>query len=228
LNPAAESSLGAQWVDRYLLPVMHEYLPRSRLGAIRCLQIEPDDEQEARQLRRHGHGCEVVLLNDRRLRERDWELAPRTGGGAGIPSGSGRYDLILTGRLGQLAGFAADRKALAEALAALCNPGGALLTVIGNRRCLVDLTGNASLLHGRRCASLTTLEEMEEFFVGKERFSNLRLLQVAGHFSWSRARGPLCLPAWLLERFWRHLAVPERRWLYAGPLNPVLALWLQR
>ena len=53
-------------------------------------------------------------------------------------------------------------------------------------------------------------------------------LPLTGHFGMSTVAGPRRMLTTLLELHWRWLAVPERRWAYAGPLNPVLMLWIQK
>jgi hypothetical protein len=134
----------------------------------------------------------------------------------------------LTGRLGRFARSIGEKRTFARELSGLCKKGGAFLTAIGNYRCPVDLTRNASLIHGPKCASLVTLREMQEIFVDRGGFSSVQPLSPAGHFSWRRLRGPGMAVARWLEYFWREIAVPHRRWLYASPLNPVLMLWIEK
>ena len=221
-------SAGERWVERYLLPIVNHRLRRDGTRSLTCLQIEPDDETEAIRLRRDGHRCDILLLDAARAEGCDWQERPLVRDSIAALHARGAYDLVLTGYFGRLGRNRAGRLELAHQLHAACRGGGAFLTAIGNRRCPVDLTGNASRLHGPSCDSLVTLREMERIFVGAAGFAAVQPLTLAGHFGMSRARGLLAPAAWLMAAHWRWVAVPERRWLYASPLNPVLMLWIQK
>ena len=102
------------------------------------------------------------------------------------------------------------------------------MTAIGNRSCPIDLTGNASRVHGPRDRRAATLDEMQEVFVDHAGFSAVHALNLSGHFGMTTLVGPLTVAAALLGAYWQWIAVPERRWLYASPLNPTLMLWIEK
>jgi SAM-dependent methyltransferase len=225
-SAAETGSAGARWVERFLVPHLRQHFG-TRGSGLACLQIDPDDEDEAERLRREGHTCDVILSDAARLRELRWVVAPVVGDPGRLPVADASWDFILTGRLGAIAPDRARRERFARELARICRLGGAFLTAVGNRRCPVDLTGNAPRLHGPASPTLVTLAEAEELF-GRAGFRRVRPLSVAGHFGFRRLRGPARLVGSALDAYWRSCATPGRRRWYTGVLNPVLMLWVER
>jgi hypothetical protein len=221
------STPGERWVERYLLPLVNRRLIDNGQRALTCLQIEPDDETEARRLRQEGHRCDVVVLDPNRLESEPWHQPPLVRDDARWLGDAAAYDLILTGCFGRLGAGSASRRALARELGRICRKPGAFLTAIGNRWCPIDFTGNAPRLHGPFHESVVTLAEMEEIFSGAG-FSTIHPLTLSGHFEMGRAPNAFALAARALKAYWRSVAIPERRWLYASPLNPTLMLWIEK
>jgi SAM-dependent methyltransferase len=232
LIDAAQDSLpvgsGARWVASYLLPILYEHLPQSGARPLHCLQIEPDDEEEAIYLRQLGHQCDILLFDPDRRTQCQWEQLPALGTISELPFAADSYDFILTGRMGKFAKNTPDRALFAAELARICRRGGAFLATTGNRYCPVDLTGNVSTLHLPGNTALTTCNEMERIFVTGAGFTSLKLQGVAGHFAWTTVPRALKFIPRLLEAFWRRVAVPDRRWIYGGPVNPTLVLLVRK
>jgi len=231
-TPGSQSireTAGAQWVERYLHPLLGRLRTSPATARLNLLQLDPDDESEAVRLRKDGYLCDSMVFDAARLRERPWEQAPVLAQGLTLPAESGRYDLVMTGRFGRLAANEADRRTLAGELARVCRPGGAVLLSIGNRRCPLDLSGNApSRLHGWKCRRLVTLRELERLFVEQCGFASLECLSVAGMFGGNRLRR---LPRWVgttIEGYLRQVSAPRRRWLYGSFLSPMLCVWIRR
>ena len=117
---------------------------------------------------------------------------------------------------------------LARELYRVLRPGGALLLVIGNRLCPVDLTRNGPLLHLSGARQCLRLSEVLTIFITQAGFENLKPLNLCGHYGWNQLPRSLRWAGKVIEAYWRWLAVPSRNWFYFGPLNPTLALWLNR
>jgi len=222
------TSAGERWVERYLLPQLDRRLPGHRRSPLAILQIDPDDETEAMRLRREGHRCDVVLSDASRLAAERWQDPPVVRDPAATLGSPGAYDFVLTGYFGRMSQGSARRLAVAREIARVLRSGGGFLTAIGNRLSPIDFTHNAARVHGPSVPSLVTLQEMEEVFIDGAGFSAVDPLPLTGHFGMSTVAGPRRMLTTLLELHWRWLAVPERRWAYAGPLNPVLMLWIQK
>lgn len=224
----SESEGGRRWVEQYLFAALRARHRSHGRDPLRFLQVEPDDEYEAARIRRDGHLCDVLVWGSTAVQRRAWTQPPLQGTPAETNLESGAYDLITYGRLGRFATSPSVRRVVAAELARLCRPGGALLLVVGNRRSPVDLTGNASRLHGWDCSSLPSLRDVEAAFVGEGRFSAMHPMPIAGHFGWRRLGAAARPVGTLLETYFKLVANPRRRWLYGSPLNPVLILWLEK
>ena len=224
----SKNTAGARWVERYLLPLIYQRFSYAKSSPLICLQIEPDDEDEAMRLRQEGHECNILLSRSERLGERKWHEMPLVCDPSQIPSESERYDLVLTGRFGRIAATRKRQISVARELARICKKSGAFLTTIGNRRCPIDFTGNANRLHGLHCKFVLTFEEMAQIFIQESGFSEICPLNISNHFAMNAVRGPAKMFAWSLKSYWKWIAIPEHRWLYASCLNPVLILWIER
>ncbi len=225
----ASDSAGARWVEQYLRPLLGRLQDSSGKSHLDCLQLEADDEQEARRLRGRGHTCDIVLFDRQRRRQGSWQPTPLLAEGLVLPVESESYDLVFSGYFGRVTASHKNRQALARELARICRPGGAVLLTLGNRLCPVDLSGNApSLLHGWGCEQLVTFREMEQLFLNECGFSSLEPLSLAHMFSWNRlARVPRFVVSGV-DGYLRLISGSGRRWLYAGFLSPMFCLWIRR
>lgn len=228
MSEAPSSNAGAQWVERFLLPLLDRQRPGWRRESLRCLQLDPDDEDEAIRLRSEGITCDILLSESARATELQWETPPTVAPLSSLGGENGRYDLVLTGRLGAATTSAGSRKAAIKELGRVTRPGAGVLVCTGNRRCPLDLTRNASLLHGRDTPALMDLAEATHAFLNSGAFHIVEPVCVAGHLGWSRLPSPLRPLSGLVEGYWRYVATPERRWLYASALNPILMIWAER
>jgi len=222
-------SPGTRWVDQFLRPLLGRLELPPGASRFRCLQLEADDEEEALRLRQEGHDCHILLFDRRRLAERLWQEPPLLAEELRLPMDTASIDLVFTGYFGRLTRNCAGRQALAGEFGRVCRKGGAVLLSIGNRRCPVDLSGNApARLHGCRCASLMTLRELEQLFLGECGFAMLEPLSLANQFGWSRLSR---LPRWVtagLEGYLRVVSMPGRPWLYGSVISPLLCCWIRR
>ena len=210
-TPGASSrTAGSEWVDRYLHPILIERFQGRR--PLHCMQICPDDESEAVRLREVGHHCEIVPVDT----------------GFKVPSTRESCDVVFTGRFPTLARREEDRVALAQELHRVIRPGGSLLLVFGNRHSTIDLSRNGPLLHGPSAGECLSSGDAHRIFVDKARFTAIQFLPVSGHFGWNRLPRLLRPLGLFADLYWRHLATPARRWLYASSLNPVLILWIKK
>jgi hypothetical protein len=226
---ASAESDGARWLERFLFPILDDLLSEAAQDSpYRCLQLLPDNEEEAIHLRNIDWTCDVLVEDQTSLPHADWQQAPllQNLGALDMPDAS--YDLILTGYLGTLLEDPLTCPQRIKELARVCKPGGGILAVVGNRRCPLDLTGNARKLHGPGTTTLVTVNSLTKNFVSSGSFSSIRSLSVNGHFSSTGANGSMNIIRSMLEWHWRHFAKPQRRWAYASFLNPVLAVWIQR
>lgn len=208
-SPVEPPSAGEAWVQRFLLPLLNCRLPAQT--SLRCLQLWPDDETEARALEASGHRCQMI--------------EPASLARLGIDSEV--FDFVFTGRFSSRATSHDSRVSLAQEIARILCPGGAFLTVLGNRYCPIDLTRNGPFIHGPGAATALSVKEARKLFLRADGFDNMDLVSPAGHFAWRRA--PALRPAGgVLEAFWKMAATPSRKWLLESPLNPTLILWLTR
>jgi SAM-dependent methyltransferase len=215
---------GARWVERFLIPILESRGLIKDGNAMRCLQIDPDDDTEVLRLGLDGHNCDVLVTTPNAVdaKERGIHAADP----CDLPFSSSRYDLVWTGFVGRILARTQRDKFVRE-LRRICRPNGAFLTAIGNRWCPLDLTKNARLLHGPGEMTLLSLSEAERLFVNGGGFAGVHPLCVSGHFGWSRVSKVARPIVWALEANWRWLATPSNRFFYSSPLNPVLMLWIQ-
>lgn len=222
---ASATTEGGCWVERFLRPIVAERLDGD--PPHRCLQIAPADEEEAIHLRQLGWTCDVLLPPGAAEPQGDWEQAPLRQEPHALDLPDASYDLLLTGSLGLLLGEAERRGEVIRELGRVCRPGGGLLVVTGNRRCPLDLTGNAARLHGPGIHCLPTMATLQRDFVDGGPFSSLEPLPVNGHFGSTGGGVVSSLIRGLLAWNWRHLANPRHPRAYAGPLNPTLVVWIR-
>jgi hypothetical protein len=201
---------GAAWVDRFLRPLLAQHFPPGR--SLACLQVSPEDPSEAIRLRELGHRCEMTEPGARHT----------------LAMAEGSCDFVFTGRFAQRAPDRAARLTLAREFFRVLREGGALLVLVGNRWCPLDLSRNGPLLHGPWTRTALSYGQCVALFVGEAGFAAARPLGLSGHFGWASLPRVLRPLGWLLDRHWQWLATPDRRWLYAGPLNPALLLWLTK
>jgi SAM-dependent methyltransferase len=204
------TSAGAAWVDRFLVPRLRSRFVGNK--RISCLQIAPDDDTEAQRLRELGHSCATTHSN---------ELPA-------LPFLDSSHDFIFTGRFTVLARERDARIAFAKELHRVLRPGGSLLLVLGNRRCVIDLTKNGALIHGPGSKCTLSFGESHEILVQKAEFNSLTPLNVSSHFGWNSIPVFARWMGGVLDAYWRFLATPERRWIYTSPLNPTFVLWLNK
>jgi len=61
-SPPAMASAGARWLERFLLPILDDLLADVKHEAVRrCLQLQPDNEEEALHLRGKGWICDLLV-----------------------------------------------------------------------------------------------------------------------------------------------------------------------
>lgn len=214
-------------MERFLLPVVADRLEGDpRTTPHRCLQMAPANEEEAAHLRALGWTCDVVVPPEREEGQPAWQQAPLCQPLHELDPPNAPYDLVLTGALGLVLGDETTRRSSIDRLGRACRPGGGLLVVTGNRRCPLDLTGNAALLHGPRVATLPTMASLHRDFVADGPFSSLHPFPVRGHFGSTGSGVLMRVLRGLLDWNWRHFAVPRHPRTYAGPFNPTLVVWI--
>ncbi|MDA0765227.1 MAG: methyltransferase domain-containing protein [Verrucomicrobia bacterium] len=223
------ASEGSRWLERFLLPLLEDLLADVEHEPVRrCLQLQPDNEEEALHLRGKGWICDLLV-------EEGTDLSHLAGTPTVLPQNledmtlsDASYDLVFSGQLGPLLKDSRSRARRIGELARVCKPGGGILAVFGNRLCPLDLTHSAPILHGPGASSLATMTSLRRDFVESGAFSSLRPLSVNGHFSSTGAAGPRRVLRAFLEWNWRHFVKPEREWAYASVFNPVLLVWIQK
>jgi hypothetical protein len=221
-------SASARWVDAFLLPALHARFPGTLHSGLRCLQVEPADEEEATYLRSRGHACDVLLCNGERAGERAWQRPPLVGGPARLPVEDHRYDFVWSGAFGRLNRTPESRSACARELCRVSATGGAVMLTAGNRASPLDLSAGSARLHGPFRTDLVTLPEMKRHFVDEGGFSAMRLLSLEGCFGWAQLPGALRFAAAWLEGYLRWVSSPASPGIYGSPLNPMFALWFER
>lgn len=201
-------SAGAAWIHRFLLPHLASHFPNQ--NPLSCLQLWPDDAIEAEELHRLGHRCDML------------DPTPETT----LPCDSGTCDFAFTGRFPARVKDRATRIHFAKELFRVLNPGGALLLVLGNRLCPIDLSRNGPFLHGPFAGAVLSLNEAKQIFLHEARFNSLNIHNPTGHFAWQRAPAAIRPLGNALEHFW-HCAA-RRPSLYNSIFNPTLILWLTK
>jgi hypothetical protein len=224
----AARSTGRRWVEEYLLPRIAQQRGKSLMLELVILQVDPDDESEAERLRQEGHTCDVVLTDPGPWRRTTWQKAPVYANAAALPFDAGRYHLVISGKFGRLAKNVDERCSVAREWARVLQPNGAVLLTIGNRASPLDLSGHACLMHTPWCHALVTLLDIERMFIGQAGFRAVQRLSLSGHFGWTSCSGALKFIARGLEAYLAWSSYPSRRWIYEGPLNPMLSLWITR
>lgn len=210
LAPARNS--GARWVDRYFLPLLRERLPLDRGQSIHCLQIAPDDDDEAQRLREHGLVCDIVPASQ------SWSL----------PSREADYDVVFTGAFGRIANSRNKRLDLAAGMARLCRTGGGVFLTVGNRRCPLDLSGATPRFHLWMDPAAASLTELRSIFLRDGQFASLSPLSLNGMFGWSSRWAALSLVTRCVAGYLNWSSRPSFPRLYASPLNPLLSVWIQK
>jgi SAM-dependent methyltransferase len=181
--PPAMASAGSRWLERFLLPLLDDLLAGVENGSVRrCLQLQPDNEEEAHHLRAKGWICDLLVEEGTDLPRHDGmpTLLRQNLEELALPDAF--YDLIFSGHLGPLLKDSRSRARRIGELARVCKPGGGILAVFGNRLCPLDLTHSAPILHGPGASSLATMTSLRRDFVESGAFSSLRPLSRA--FGW--------------------------------------------
>ena len=209
-EPEVKATAGAAWVDRFLLPLFAQRFPGQ--SSLSCLQLVPDDPTEAARLAECGHHCEMQTP--------DLSLE--------IKAPAASYDFVFIGRFPALARTESKRVGFAREIHRVLRPGGSLLLVAGNRWGPLDLSRNGSLIHGLGSSVCLSRGDAARIFVEEARFAGIEFLNVAGHFGWNRLPRTLRLFGHLADLYWRRLAKPGVPWLYFGPFNPTLILWINK
>ncbi len=219
------ASPGVRYVEAYLSPRILAR-PAWRGRRLSCVVIAPADatydyQGKATGFRQAGHECDVIRMP---CDDPAHEASPPFA----LPLASDRYDLVELGEFGRIAVGHERRSAFVRELLRICKPDGVVVAPLGNRLCPLNLSGGRLAIHGPWARTLLGFAQAEALFVGPGRFSSMRRLNVAGHFGWSRLRGPGRLAGRVLDAFWTRLATPERSWLYDSPLNPVGVFWIEK
>jgi hypothetical protein len=204
------NSKGAAWVERFLGPLLSQNF--SGAQSLECLQVAPDDDTEAVRLRDLGHRCDIT--------------EPGLDQTLSFPDQS--YDFVFTGRFMLRALDRAARVTSAREFFRVLREGGALLLLVANRWCPLDLSRNGPLIHGPRSRACLTYRECTELFVRETGFQAATPISMHGHFGWASLPAFLRPLGKLLDAHWRYLATPSRKWLYSSPLNPTFLLWLNK
>ncbi|MBM3784996.1 MAG: class I SAM-dependent methyltransferase [Acidobacteria bacterium] len=218
-------SAGADWVDRYLQPRLERTLLESK-PRLDCLQLGPDDDEEAGRLRQLGHTCTVMLTSLEPYRTWRWHQPPVVGDALCSVFRDASFDLIFTGWIGKLTQSGAALPEVARALCRVLRPGGAMLLSASNRWCPADLVDRRLSVPGAGRPAKLSLVEIERAFEGLP--VDIERLPIAGHFRWGRLPGPLRGLAPLLNSYLAACGSPGNRFVYSSPMNPLLMLWVSR
>ena len=205
-----EKPVAQRWVNRYFVPVLESFTGRAG-DRLQCLHFGALDSLEAEGVREAGHDCRTA----------SWD-------GWTLDAPSALFDVVFGGGFGRLATDSGTRRRLALELARVTRPSGAVLLTLANSRCFLDLSGNTRILHRMGDRFCLSLEEVRQLFIQPGLFREIQLLSLSGHFGWTQAPGPLRGLRPLLEAYvtWSSDAAHPSR--YAGPLNPVMNLWIVR
>ena len=203
-------SPGAAWVRRFLQPLLAQHFPSDQV--LSCLQVAAPDTTEAEQLRALGHRCELLDISDSLKLE--------------VPDSS--YDFAFTGRFPILAAEHRARVTLARELQRVLRRGGALLLVLGNRLCPLDLTRNGPILHFPGARYCLSVGEARAIFMKETGFQSLRPLSACRHFGWNQLPRSLRWAGRLMDAYWCRVATPSKNLIYFSPLNPTLILWFNK
>ena len=204
------NSNGAAWVNRFLAPLLSRNFSNAR--PLDCLQVVPDDDSEAVRLRELGHRCEMT----------------EPGPDQTLPFPDDSYDFAFTGRFTLRALNRVSRAALAREFFRVLREGGALLLLVGNRWCPLDLSRNGPLIHSPWSRTCLTYRECTDLFMQEAEFRAATPISMQGHFGWASLPAILRPLGKLLDAHWRYVATPSRKWLYSSPLNPTFLLWLNK
>lgn len=215
-------------MDRFLLPILQRQCARVGTPTLRCLQIQPDDEDEAERVRALGHTCAIALWRPEEYDGREWHRFPVVADPFRLPFKSQQFDLIFTGALGPIAAAAPDRRALGRELARVCAESGGFLSAVGNRYCPIDLTSSRGRIHGPRHPEKFSVGDLRHLLLAEDAFPTLQLLSVSGHFGFSKIRGPLRSAVAAIRTWTEWASDPKVMWRYAGPLNPTLMVLAQK
>lgn len=213
-------------MERFLVPRLHQHFQGR--AQVNCLQIQPDDENEAIHLRALGHACEVVTTDAGVFSSYPWVQTPLTADPFSLPFTDGRFDFILTGALSLIAPNSTMRRRALQEWGRVCAPGGALLFSIGNRPCPLDLAGPRKRLHTPWDRALPTLEELEGALADVGGFVRTRRLSLNQHFGFSSVPKGLAPCKEAVQRYLAWASNPEKMGRYASALNPVLMLWAEK
>ena len=219
-------SAGTAWVQRFLAPLLAVHFAHRR-GGLHCLQIWADDDDEAATLRAQGHHCVVFMPQAADCDAIDWYAVPvRSTWPPALPFADASFDLVFTSAFPRLAQTATLRAALADDLARVLRPGGAMLLYVGNRYCPFDLHDRHAFVHGPWHREKASLVEVEQAFAGTA--LRLQRLSLAGLFGWRRVPTALQWLARSLEAYISLVSAPQRRWLYQSGFNTGLLFWVVR
>lgn len=210
---------GARWVDRYLEPRIAAQMAGRTLAGLRILQLAPDTLEEADRCAELGALVSIGMLSDGGLDEPARYPLVSIDAYGGIAATDASFDVLVSGRLAELAGGPAAGQHLLAECARVCAPGGGLLATLSTGSPL-SLAGAAADEASRR-GTLTPMAL-------STCFDELRMLPVDGHFGWRGGGVPRRMVGALLDFCWRHIVTPARPRLYCGPCNPLMLVWATR
>lgn len=219
------ANAGARWVHRFLMPLLTQHPGTRKPPGTKFLQISPDNEEEAVELKRLGYECQIVID---RTSAAEWRETPVCASLSSLPFADGSFDFVISGAFGPLTEIAGKRESAAREITRVCRHGGAILLTGANRFCPVGLTPATPRLHGPSAPGLVSVAEFQRLFVETGRCRRMRRLSVANLFGYGTLEGGAKLLGPPLRRYLRWSSAPDRPRRYAGWLNPALALWIER
>lgn len=193
---------------------------------MRCLQLGPDDDEEAQRLRERGHACAVLIGEWDPYQRWDWHESPVLADWRRMPWRDATFDLIFSPWFGRLAAGPEEVGEVARRLYAALKPGGGMLLSMSNRWCPLDLIDKRIQAPGTGIPVRLGLADVERAFRGTG--ARIDRKNVRGHFRWGRLPRSL---AWLGPALNLYLGAVSSTWLrplYASPLNPVLMIWTEK
>jgi SAM-dependent methyltransferase len=217
---------GARCVDSFIAPRIESFFRKKAVAKPLCLQLEPDaagPENEAIRLRERGHSCLVALASGQSP-GMQWRETPIVVDPFRLPFPDEKFQFILTGAFARMAS-PKDRHRLAAEFFRVCASPGAVLLTCANRYSPIDLL--TKRLHWFSDSESAGLHELERLFADCS-FRAVMPINLAGHFEWRSFPGKLAWIGKAMERYITWITAPERRFFYASPLNPVIALWLEK